>query len=95
LKPGGIYVSSDLGPFPWNPILALVKPLFRGRKVIMPMPPKHDREIVRHFRELLESEKFKPVIDRRYRLDQIIEAYRYVETGKKIGNVVISVASFR
>jgi NADPH:quinone reductase-like Zn-dependent oxidoreductase len=53
--------------------------------------PKHDQEIVRHLKELIESGLFKPVIDRRYPLDRIVEAYRYVETGRKIGNVVISV----
>ena len=37
------------------------------------------------------SEDFKPVIDRQYELNQIVEAYKYVETGRKIGNVVISV----
>ena len=46
---------------------------------------------MRLFREMLASGEFKPVIDRRYPLDQIVEAYRYVETGQKIGNVVITV----
>ena len=40
---------------------------------------------------MIESGEFRPVIDRRYRLDQIVEAYRYVETGQKIGNVVIEI----
>jgi NADPH:quinone reductase-like Zn-dependent oxidoreductase len=92
LKPRGIYLSSDLGPLSQNPILALITPLLRGKKVMFPIP-KDDQEMVRYFKELLESGEFKPVIDRRYRLDQIVEAYRYVETGQKIGNVVISVES--
>jgi NADPH:quinone reductase-like Zn-dependent oxidoreductase len=92
LKPRGIYLSTDLGPLSQNPILALITPLLRGKKVMFPIP-KDDQEMVRYFKELLESGAFKPVIDRRYRLDQIVEAYRYVETGQKIGNVVISVES--
>jgi NADPH:quinone reductase-like Zn-dependent oxidoreductase len=92
LKPRGIYLSSDLGPLSQNPVLALITPLLRGKKVLFPIP-KDDQEMVRYFKELLESGAFKPVIDRRYRLDQIVEAYRYVETGQKIGNVVISVES--
>ena len=76
LKPRGIYLSSDLGPLSQNPILALVTPLSGGKRVMFPIPPKHDQEVVRHFRELIESGKFKPVIDRRYPLDQIVEAYR-------------------
>jgi NADPH:quinone reductase-like Zn-dependent oxidoreductase len=91
LKPGGIYVSSDLGPLSQNPILALITPLFGGKRVMFPIPPKYRQEEVRHFKELIESGAFKPVIDRRYLLDQIVEAYRYVESGKKIGSVVIIV----
>jgi NADPH:quinone reductase-like Zn-dependent oxidoreductase len=90
LKPRGIYLSSDLGPLSQNPILALITPLFGGKKVMFPIP-RDDQEMVRYFKELIESGAFKPLIDRRYPLDQIVEAYRYVETGQKIGNVVISV----
>jgi NADPH:quinone reductase-like Zn-dependent oxidoreductase len=90
LKPGGVYLSSELGPFSQNPILALATPLLGGKKVMFPIP-KHDQQMVSHLKELIESGEFKAVIDRRYPLDQIVEAYRYVETGRKIGNVVISV----
>ena len=90
LKPGGMYFSSELGYLSQNPILALVTPLFRGKKVMIPIP-QHNQEMVKYFKELIESREFKPVIDRQYQLDQIVEAYRYVETGQKIGNVVIRV----
>ena len=91
LKPGGIYLSSDLGPLSQNPFLAIVTPLLGGKKAMMPIPPRYRQEEVRRFKEMIEAGEFKPVIDRRYRLDQIVEAYRYVETGQKIGNVLISV----
>jgi NADPH:quinone reductase-like Zn-dependent oxidoreductase len=90
LKPGGIYLSTDLGPLSQNPILVLVTPLFGGRKVRFPLP-KRDPRMVSYFKGLIESGQFKPLIDRRYPLSQIVEAYRYVETGQKIGNVVITV----
>jgi len=38
----------------------------------------------------MESGKFRPLIDKKYPLDQIVQAYQYVETGQKIGNVVIT-----
>jgi NADPH:quinone reductase-like Zn-dependent oxidoreductase len=41
---------------------------------------------------LLRSGAFKPVIDRRYPLDEIVDAYRYAETGQKVGNIVVDVA---
>ncbi len=53
--------------------------------------PKHDQQMIRYFSKLIDSGQFKPVVDRTYPLDQIVEAYRYVETGQKVGNVVITV----
>jgi NADPH:quinone reductase-like Zn-dependent oxidoreductase len=89
LKPHGIYLSSELGPLAQNPFLALIAPLHGGRKVLFPIP-KHDQEMVRYLGSLMESGEFRPVVDRTYPLDQIVEAYRYVDTGQKTGNVVIS-----
>jgi NADPH:quinone reductase-like Zn-dependent oxidoreductase len=92
LKPNGIYLSSDLGPLSQNPLLALVTPLGGHKKVMFPIP-RHDQDTIRHLGGLIESGAFKPVIDRRFPLSEIVEAYRYVETGQKVGNVVIDVRS--
>jgi NADPH:quinone reductase-like Zn-dependent oxidoreductase len=92
LKPGGLYLSTDLGPLSQNPVLALVTPLFGGRRVRFPIP-RQDQGTVTYLKERIESGAFKPLIDRRYRLDQIVEAYRYVETGRKVGSVVITIDS--
>jgi NADPH:quinone reductase-like Zn-dependent oxidoreductase len=91
LKPRGVYLSSEFGPLAQNLVLALVAPLRRGRKVMMNLG-RDDPRMASYFREVLESGAFRPLVDRRYRLDEIVEAYRYVETGRKIGNVVVSVA---
>jgi NADPH:quinone reductase-like Zn-dependent oxidoreductase len=78
-----------MGPLSQNPILGVVTPLFRRKRVMMPIPPRLGQEELAYLKGLLESGAFRPVIDRRYPLEQIAEAYRYVETGRKIGNVLI------
>jgi NADPH:quinone reductase-like Zn-dependent oxidoreductase len=95
LRPGGIYLSSELGPLSQNPILALVTPLFRGRKVMFPIPRMDNPDTLRSLQQMIASGEFRPVIDRTYPLDRIVEAYRYVETGQKVGNVVITVDAAR
>jgi NADPH:quinone reductase-like Zn-dependent oxidoreductase len=50
---------------------------------------------VRYLRERIEAGEFRPVIDRTYPLDDIVEDYRYVDTEQKVGNVVITVARSR
>ena len=90
LKPGGIYMSTELGFFAQNPLLAMWTSKFGSKKVIFPIP-KNRKEDVLLFKELIETGKYRPVIDRQYPLEQIVEATRYVETGQKTGNVVITV----
>jgi len=90
LKERGIYLSSDVGPYAQNLLLALLTPLLRGRRIVFPLP-QQNAQIVAYLKELMETGKFTAVIDRRYSLDKIVEAYQYVESGRKVGNVVITV----
>ena len=90
LNPGGIYLPSEMGWLAQNFVLALLTPLFQGRKVIFPFPLNTQRSL-RVVSELLASGAFKAVIDRTYPFAQIADAFRYVASGQKTGNVVIDV----
>ncbi len=63
-----------------------------GKKVIAGMAPDRRGDLV-FLKALLEAGKLKPVIDRRYSLEQTAEAHRYVDTGRKRGGVVITIAA--
>jgi NADPH:quinone reductase-like Zn-dependent oxidoreductase len=89
LKQGGVYISSELGPMVQNPFLALFTKVIGDKKVIFPIPSDIKRSI-QFIKDLTEKGKFKPVIDRKYPLENIGDAYRYVASGQKTGNVVIS-----
>jgi NADPH:quinone reductase-like Zn-dependent oxidoreductase len=88
LEDDGIYISSELGPNCENPFLALLTPVLGGKKVIFPIPVKIMRSLT-FISKLIEEKRFKAVIDRTYPLEKIADAYAYVETGQKVGNVVI------
>jgi len=91
LTRNGIYVSTELGKNAENLFLALITPLLGGKKVIFPIPTI-DKQDLLFLKQLVEKGEYKPVIDRKYRLEQIAEAYKYVETGQKTGNVLLKIA---
>lgn len=88
LKPGGIYISTELGHMSQNVFLALLSPLMGSKKVKFPVPVDCKGSLT-FMKTLIETGKFQPVIDKIYPMDQIQEAYTYVNSGKKTGNVVI------
>jgi NADPH:quinone reductase-like Zn-dependent oxidoreductase len=92
LKPGGTYISTDLG-FMWHvPPLALASRFIGDKRVRLPIP-KYSKEDVLLVKRLVEEGRYRPVIDRTYPLGQVVEATCYVEAGQKTGNVVLTVAS--
>jgi NADPH:quinone reductase-like Zn-dependent oxidoreductase len=94
LRRGGVFVSTDFGPRGQIPFLAagtwLTSRLGGTRRVLLPLP-RYSKAHVLLAKDLLERGRYRPVIDRRYPLEEIVEATRYVETGQKTGNVVIVV----
>lgn len=86
----GIFMGTDLAFMCQNPILALVTKPSRGRKVVFPIP-KFRQADVEMLKRMLEDGHLRPVVDRTYPLDQIVEATRYVDTQMKVGNVVLTI----
>jgi NADPH:quinone reductase-like Zn-dependent oxidoreductase len=89
LKKHGIYISTELGKNSENIFLALLTPLFKGKKVLFPLPTITKEDVI-FLKKLVESGRYKPLVDRSYHLNSIVNAYKYVETRQKVGNVVIT-----
>jgi NADPH:quinone reductase-like Zn-dependent oxidoreductase len=92
LKPGGTYVATDPGLMWHTFALALLTRWIGDKRVAMGIT-KYTKEDVLFLKELIETGKYRAVIDRRYPLDDVLEATRYVETQQKTGNVVLTVSS--
>jgi NADPH:quinone reductase-like Zn-dependent oxidoreductase len=91
LKPGGIYISMDVG-FMYHLLpLGLVTRFVGSRRARLGFG-RYRKEDLLLVKELVDTGKYRPVIDRRYALDEVVEANRYVESGQKTGNVVLRIS---
>jgi NADPH:quinone reductase-like Zn-dependent oxidoreductase len=90
LLDGGAYFSSELGPGNENLYLPLTTRFSRVR-MLFPLPA-HIRRSLERVQELLTGGQFHPLIDRTYSLEELPEAFRYVASGKKIGNVILQMS---
>jgi NADPH:quinone reductase-like Zn-dependent oxidoreductase len=70
------------------PLVALLTRFVGGKRAKLGLG-RYLREDLLLVKGLVDAGKYRPVIDRTYPLDEIVDATRYVETGEKTGNVVL------
>jgi NADPH:quinone reductase-like Zn-dependent oxidoreductase len=94
LKPGGIYLTTVLSPTILRQMLWTSRFGSQKAQIVFAglRPTEEKKGYLALLLDLVEKGEFKPVIDRSYPLEQIAEAHRYVETGRKKGTVIITVA---
>lgn len=89
LESGGAYLSAEPGQNWQNLFYIMYTQIFGDKKVIFPFPANIKRSI-QLIKDLCEEGLFKAVIDREYPMEKIVDAYTYVESGEKIGNVILN-----
>lgn len=92
LKPGGVFAATDRGPWSQNLLFLLWSKVTGNGRVVVPLPKRGSGQaFVTGLKDKIEAGRYVPVIDCRYPLAAIADAYRYVQTGEKAGVVVIDV----
>ena len=88
LNPGGSYLATDGLR---NLILAAWTARVGNKKVLFSIPPRYTKQDVLFLKELIETSRYQAVVDRCYPMEEVVEATRYVETERKIGNVILTI----
>jgi NADPH:quinone reductase-like Zn-dependent oxidoreductase len=94
----GIYISSELGYGAQNifyavftPIICMIPGFRSNKRVVFPIPSNHLASVLL-IKRLIEEGKFDALIDKFYSLEETSQAFLYVESGRKIGNVILKIA---
>lgn len=90
LKPGGIYLTTVLSPAIFWHMLMTRRSAKRARLAMTGLRPVADKLAdMALLRDLIEAGAVRAVVDRRYRLSEVADAHRYVDTERKAGDVVV------
>lgn len=89
LRQNGAYLTANPGLS--QVMLALWSRITSSKRVVLGVSGATSEDLA-YLRGLIEAGKIRPVVDRRFPLEQVAEAHRYAESGQKMGNIVISTA---
>ena len=91
LSPDGVYTTAGSPGALGGVLLLSVATRITGTRRVRLGLARYRREDVHFLKELVEAGAYRPVIDRSYPLEDVVEAHRHVDTRRKIGNVVLTV----
>ncbi len=90
MKEKSVFYATEFGPYASNGWLPLFNKFRGGKKIYFPLPKINQEDVIKYGKLLAEG-KYTPLIDKRYSLEDISEAYRYADSEQKVGNLVIEI----
>src|SRR5437868_14617248 len=94
MKPKGTFMATDIGPWGHDLPQIIWSSIAKNNRVLVPLPPRGSgHAFVEFLKARMEAGQFRAVIDRRYSLDEIADAYCSAETGQQVGIVVINLVA--